>query len=130
MSMIVVNVKFIFLSFTCLFCKEFCFCILGCSINIFGGDSYRVETSQLIALHVDCLVSMRREIFHRRIFEHCVILSECFSLVLSKVFNWDASSDNCKVQGQFSQIACLLVGLYILQFFLKNGMICWDTFQR
>ena len=43
-----VNVKCILLSLTCVFCKEFYFCILRRSIILFGGDSYRVETNKLI----------------------------------------------------------------------------------
>ena len=82
-----VYVKCILLSHTYVSCKEFYFCILGCSIIFFDGDSNRVETNQLICIAGYFLVSMRSEIFHGRIFEHFVIFSECISLTLSKLFN-------------------------------------------
>ena len=82
-----VYVKYILLSHTCVSCKEFYFCILDCSIIFFDGDSYHVETNQLICIASYCLVSMRCEIFHGEIFEHSVIFSECISLSLSKLFN-------------------------------------------
>ena len=40
-----VNEKFILLSLTCKFWKDFYLCILGCSITLFGGDSCPVETT-------------------------------------------------------------------------------------
>ena len=44
----VFNVKYILLNLSCMFCKEFYFCILGCSIILFGGCSYWIETNQFI----------------------------------------------------------------------------------
>ena len=43
-----VNVKCKPLNLSCVICKNIFFCILGCSIILFDGGSYRIETNQLI----------------------------------------------------------------------------------
>ena len=60
-----VCIKCILLSLSCVFCKEFAFCTLGCSINLFDGDWGRswVENINRFSIQVDCLVSMRGDIF-------------------------------------------------------------------
>ena len=45
-----INIKYIMLNLTSVFCKVFNVYIMGCSINLFSGNSYLVETNQLICI--------------------------------------------------------------------------------
>ena len=45
-----VNVNCILLKLTCVFFKDVSFCILGYPIILLGGDTYRLETNQLISI--------------------------------------------------------------------------------
>ena len=45
-----VNVNCILLNPICACCKDVCLSILGYLIILFGGDTYRLETNQLICI--------------------------------------------------------------------------------
>ena len=44
------NLKRTLLNLSCVFYKEFHFCILGCSMVLFGGHSNSLEPNQLICI--------------------------------------------------------------------------------
>ena len=79
-----INIKCVFLNLTLVF---FEFSIQGCLIILFGGDSHRVETSQLICIASWLLDSYVMWDFSWGNFWTFLILSGCFSLVVSKLFN-------------------------------------------
>ena len=79
-----INIKCVFLNLTWVF---FEFSIQGCLIILFGGDSNRVETSQLICIASWLLDSYVMWDFSWGNFWTFLILSGCFSLVVSKLFN-------------------------------------------